>query len=520
VVELARELKLGKEQKDRIGARQAREQKKNEERRAKLAGLGLADNGENLMRLRLWEELNEAEPHNRRCVYTGDLISIERLFSPEIEIEHILPFQRTLDNSAANRTVSLRRANRDKGNLSPWEAFHARTGYNWEGILLRVSALPPNKSWRFGPDAMERFDAEKGFLDRQLTDTAYLARVTREYLTGVCDPNKVWVIPGRLTEMLRRKWGLNRLLSDHNLKNRTDHRHHAIDAFVVGVTDRSLLQRVARAADQQRERLIDDMPEPWDGFREVLGERLRKIVVSHKPDHGKAGKLHEETAYGIVADPEKEGGATLVARKPLDQLNENEIERIRDPKLRERVKAVAASCNGDKLALRKALSEFGEREGIRRVRLLKTEQAFVAIRDKGGAPYKAFIPGDNHHVDIATLPNGRWEGRGVSVFAANQRQNTNGEGGAPVVMRVHKGDLLKMEHDGQERIMRAVRLEPGVGRLRLAEHHESGDLAKRHADPDDPFRWALVSFNQLKVRKARLVGVDVLGRVNDPGPPG
>src|SRR3546814_12146977 len=49
----------------------------------------------------------------------------------------------------------------------------------------------------------------------------------------------VYVIPGRMTAMLRRLWGLNELLTDHNYvenphsgapKNRLDHRHHAIDA--------------------------------------------------------------------------------------------------------------------------------------------------------------------------------------------------------------------------------------------------------------------------------------------------
>src|SRR6185312_10075980 len=113
VVELARELKLGKSKKDEISARQAREARKNDERRRELAALRLPENGENLMRLRLWEELGP-NPLDRRCVYTGEPISIQRLFSPEVEIEHILPFKRTLDNSAANRTVSLRRANRDK----------------------------------------------------------------------------------------------------------------------------------------------------------------------------------------------------------------------------------------------------------------------------------------------------------------------------------------------------------------------------------------------------------------------
>jgi hypothetical protein len=49
--------------------------------------------------------------------------------------------------------------------------------------------------------------------------------------------------------MLRRKWGLNNILPDHNFadpakgKNRKDHRHHAIDAAVIGATSRSLLQK-------------------------------------------------------------------------------------------------------------------------------------------------------------------------------------------------------------------------------------------------------------------------------------
>lgn len=58
-----------------------------------------------------------------------------------------------------------------------------------------------------------------------------------------------------MTEMLRRHWGLNALLSDKErgaakAKNRTDHRHHAIDAAVIAATDRSLINRIAKAAGQ------------------------------------------------------------------------------------------------------------------------------------------------------------------------------------------------------------------------------------------------------------------------------
>ena len=97
-------------------------------------------------------------------------------------------------------------------------------------------------------DALEDIEKTGGFLARQLVDTAYLARVTRQYLWEVCKSNCAWVIPGQMTAMLRRKWGLNPLLGDHNKKNRADHRHHAIDAYVVGLTDRSMLQQIQHAA--------------------------------------------------------------------------------------------------------------------------------------------------------------------------------------------------------------------------------------------------------------------------------
>lgn len=523
VVELTRELKLGQKEKARRQREQAENQRRNDQRREKLAEQGLDDNGENRLRLRLWEELNPDDPANRRCVYSGEQISIARLFSPEIEIDHILPFSRTLDNSAANRTVSSREANRVKRNKTPYEAFGGDEDA-WNAILARAEELPANKRWRFAEDAMERFEANRNFLDRQLTDTAYLSRIAREYLTGVCDPNRVRAIPGQLTAMLRGKWGLNSLLSDHNLKNRSDHRHHAIDAAVAAVTDQGLLQRIASAAEESRERLIDDMPEPWPGFRDDLRGRLEGLQVSYKPDHGKQGRLHEETAYGLIADPDKEEGYNLVYRKPLDGLTENEVERIRDKALRARLRDYIHEAKNAGLTLKQALANFAEKAKVRRVRLLKREADVIPIAGKDGVPYKAYVPGDNHHIDIYAPPGGGpWRGEAATVFEVNQpgyaprwpREHP----GARLVMRVHKGDLMRLLHEGREQVMRVVRLEVAAGRLRLAGHREGGELEKRHADPDDPFRWTFAAFGQLERRRARKVSVDVLGRVSDPGPP-
>ena len=39
----------------------------------------------------LWEELNK-DPLQRCCPYSGEVIGMQKLLSPEVEIEHILPF--------------------------------------------------------------------------------------------------------------------------------------------------------------------------------------------------------------------------------------------------------------------------------------------------------------------------------------------------------------------------------------------------------------------------------------------
>ncbi len=86
-------------------------------------------------------------------------------------------------------------------------------------------------------------------------------------------------------------------------------------------------------------------------------------------------------------------------------------------------------------------------------------------------------------------------------------------------MRLHKGDLLKLEYNGEDSLMRIVRLNPSANRLYLVQHNEAGDLAKRHADADDPFRWDLANIGKLKDRRARAVSVNEIGVVRDPGQP-
>ena len=526
VIEFARELKQSKEKRQEIQKEQSQRQKKNDARREELQKLfGNDEPGDGMLRMRLWEELGEAV-HDRRCVYTGKQIGIERLFSSEVEVEHILPFRRTLDNSFANKTVSCRRANREKGNRSPYEAFHTKP--EWDAILRRAESLPPNKKWRFAEDAMKRFDSEEAFLDRQLVETQYLSRAAKEYLGKICDPKKVWVIPGRLTSMLRGKWGFNSLLdSSNNFKNRDDHRHHAIDAFVVAVTSRSLLQRIAGAADAQveRDRLIEDMPPPYPRFdRADMERRLKRIIVSHRPDHSINGKFLDETAYGPINDPPKWNEHNLAYRKPLESLNANEIERIRDPNLRQEIKERTDLYKSEKNGLQRALKEVSEQHGIRRIRLTKIQRpAHIILHGTQKCFEKAHLDAGNHHIDILDAGGKGWIGVGVSMLEACRDSDSEpwrkDHPNARLIMRLHKGDMLRLQDkEGVERIYVVKRLEISAKRLKLCEQNESGKLQERHKDKGDPFRWLHLSFSKMKEWKCRRVTVDFLGRLHDPHP--
>ncbi len=528
VIELARELSLSKEQKDEIAREQAENQKNNERRQRCLEEHKVADTGFNRMKLRLWEELNPNDPLDRRCPYTGEMIGIEKLLSAEVEIDHILPFQDSLDDGAANKVVCMRYANRDKGKRTPYEAFGGNPGsYDWAAITARADGLPKGKRWRFAPDAREQFEARGGFLARQLVETRYLARLAHAYLGAVCNPNRIWVTPGRMTKIVRKIWGLDSLLPDHNFtneKNRADHRHHAIDALVTALIDRGLLQRIASAYDEERSRI--KVPLPWEGLHDDLKAALERMTVSHKPDHGTAGKLHKETAYGRVAQPEKEGGHTLVNRKMLTALNENEIGRIRDERLRHAVAAHVAEEveKGKKLA--DALASFAIDAakhpawlgGVRRVRVLqKLNLAYtLRIADANGEEYKFYDAGENAYVEIYELPNGRWAGEAVMVYQANRTGHLSTwrsrHPEAKFIMRVHKGDLIRIEENGKERIMVVRQLDAAASRFKLAAHNETGNLDKRHADPNDPFRWLMASYNTLRGMRAMRVRVDELGR--------
>ena len=524
VIEVTRDLKSSQQRKKELIKQYRDNQKDNERYAEELENLRLANNYDNRQRFKLWEELG-ASVIDRRCPFSGEQISLSRLFSPEVEVEHIIPFSQCLDDSLGNKTLAMRKANRDKGERTPHDAFGAsQQGYSWDDILGRADHLPPPKRARFAPDASEKFANQDAWLARQLNDTAYISRVSRQYLTAICNKDNVRAVPGRLTALLRQALGLNRLIGDTAQKERDDHRHHAIDALVVALTDRSLLQKASSHSKWAREKglrkLLDEFPSPWASFHEDAKRSVNKIAVSHKPDHGVEAALHNDTAYGIVEGPDEKGVCTVVYRKKLNDLKPKDLSIIRDIILAKKIEDYVEKSG---LEFKDAVKEFSEKNDIHRCRVSE-KLSVIQIGDRSGHIYKGYKGDGNYCYEIYQTENERWAGDIISSFVANQssyrkfKENTRlfraeSFSGHPLVMRICANDVIALQDSGRC-LMRVAKITSG--QISLADISEA-NVDARNRDKDDTFSYITKSPNSLRTLRARRVFIDAIGRVKDPG---
>ncbi len=614
-IELGRDLPEGEEGRNKIKQEQKINQDKNEQIDGQLREHGQKINFDNRLRMELWEK------QNKLCPYTLDRIGLSELFTFSIDIDHILPFSRSLDDSRANKVVCKQKANQDKGNKTPWEAFHNHPDYDWQAIRENAVARyyhgkdkqwkkntkPVISLWRFQENAFKIWEGdneavkeiarkmakddspvikgiaeiilEKGvgalsdkqkkiaeekyglpytqFSPRHLNDTRYIGRLAREYLECICHIDKIDVLTGRLTALLRGHWGLNSVLRDDTKsqddqgpkkKNRDDHRHHAVDAIVVGMTSKSILQKVATAAEKvEGQKLRHLFPKNEKGhsaidpdwadasgrkinFRDAVKDSVSNIVVSHKAKRKKLrpgittdGQLHNETALGLVKPINKNKNEYVtVVRRPIDYLKERKhVEAIRNPKLRAEFLRAFDDAIENGIKGNEGIQKLAREKGIRRLRCFGPTQA-IPIEDKNGKVYKGYQGDSNWGMEIYTFPEGhkkadKWEGVVISRFDANKPDFRPGttyrpEPTARLVMRLQINDCIEIERAGKKQVMYLAKSNQ-KGKLFFAEHNEA-NLRTRNDDKDDAFEYFLKSANALKSLNARKVHISPTGQVN------
>lgn len=568
VVELARDLPLSQEQKRKVNKTIKNNTDAAIRRSEQLGEIGKRDNGYNRLLLKLWEELGD-DPNDRKSIYSGIPITEQMLFSGEVEIDHILPFSSTLDDSYANKILCLREENRLKSNFAPADVGKWQDHYN--KILERAKILPKNKQWRFALGAMDKFEDKSEFIARQLTDTQYLAKLAREYFDSLYPGEEanadgefkkvqhVWAIPGKLTELLRRNWGLNSLLaaegdkSANSPKNRKDHRHHAIDAIVIGMTTRSLLNKIAKKYGKGE---LDDIETilkrafseefPFEDFRKAVKDAIDKIIISHKQDHGTisragyaqgkgktAGQLHDATALGLTGETDDEGKKIVVTRENFLSLESTDIPKIRDKNLRAELDSAAKqSLPPDfgnmtkaqkKKEFQKVLVSFARDhklyKGIRHVRVLDSLHV-IEIKDKNGKAYKAYKGNSNYRYDVWETLDGKWNSEVISMFDAHQPKWSSefhkNNPTARKVLSLQQNDMVAYNDPEKGHVIARIVKFGQNGQIFFAPHNEA-DVSGRDSDKNDPFKLTVKTATGLKKMQFRQIRVDEMGRVFDPG---
>ena len=385
----------------------------------------------------------------------------------------------------------MRQANRVKGNRTPWEAradFEA-LGWSTAVMLDRAGQMPKNKRYRFGEDGYQRWLKEdKDFLARALNDTRYLSRVAREYLSLIC-PQATRVIPGQMTAMLRAKFGLNDILGLDGEKNRNDHRHHAVDACVIAVTDQGMLQRFAQASASARERqlnrLVEDMPLPWPNYREHVKRAVNHIWVSHKPDHGHEGAMHNDTAYALL------GNGMVSVRKSEDGVRRRDVSAL---------KVIEFTST-------KATDRHGQ------------------LPDGSPRPYKGYKGDSNYCIEIVRNEKHKWEGDVISTFEAYQlvrqhglqrlRDPSIGLSEKPLVMRLMLDEVVRLTIGERIRTMRVATIS-GNGQVFMCDVYEA-NVDARNRNKADSFTYTSKMAGSLKTARARRVTISPIGELRDPG---
>ncbi|WP_320047213.1 type II CRISPR RNA-guided endonuclease Cas9 [uncultured Ilyobacter sp.] len=377
-VEIARDLAKSYNDRQRIIKENKNREQENEKTKRYLSEeFGIKDvKSKLILKYRLYKEQDGRCAYSRKKMDLNDVILDESM----TDIDHIIPYSRSVDDSYNNKVLVLASENRKKSNLLPKEYFD-RQGRDWDTFVLMVKAmkLHPRKKSNLLKEKFTKED-NREWKSRALNDTRYISRFVANYLeNGLIyredsPQQRVYMVPGRLTAQLRARWGLNKVRENGDL-------HHALDATVVAVTDQKAINNISNISRYKELKNSKDIapsteyytdvetgeiyfeeikdtkfPIPWNGFsmelqkrlesdnpqeefynllcdRRYLGwfnyeesfiENLKPVFVSRMPSRGIKGQAHQETIRSSKRIDEQ----ITVSKKVLNMIKLKDLENM------------------------------------------------------------------------------------------------------------------------------------------------------------------------------------------------
>lgn len=326
-LEIGRDLKKSRDERNQIMRRQKENETERKEAEDGLEKEGLAANGKNMLKYRLYQQ------QNGKCIYSGNAIDLRRLDeNGYCDVDHIIPYSRSLDDGQNNKVLCLAEENRKKGSQTPYEYLEPLG--RWEEFETVVNTTPSINRYKrnnlLNKDYQEK-ENDLEFRERNANDNSYIARYVKRYLEDAVDfsasscaiKNRIQVRTGSLTDYLRHQWGL---IKDRNESDR----HHAQDAVVVACATQGMVQKLSKLSaifenkdDFRRKKaeklgheeaevwykyIKQQIREPWSGFRTEVLASLEKVFVSRPPRKNATGSAHKDT---IFSKSEKKGSLPI-----------------------------------------------------------------------------------------------------------------------------------------------------------------------------------------------------------------
>ena len=310
-----------------------------------------------IVKMKLWRE------QNGKCPYSLKSIPAERLYEENfVQVDHIIPFSRSFDDSYNNKVLVLTDENQRKKEKTPFEYFGENVE-KWKSFEEFVESTYKFNLKKRQNLLIKNFSEEKSneWVQRNINDTKYIAKFMYNYITNNLQfadselKRKVYNINGQATAVLRHYWGLKKE------RDKSD-KHHAQDAVIIACATNKNIKRVS---DYSRRKILYndnktelnseiEIKEPRPKFREEVEARMedldnngelyalkhgefrnyddidistiKPIFTSRMPERKITGSAHKDTRRSMKFIDK--GYNFTVVKKSLKNISKKEIEDI------------------------------------------------------------------------------------------------------------------------------------------------------------------------------------------------
>lgn len=405
----------------------------------------------NLFKYKLWLEWNKI------CPYTNTPIPLQKLFTDEISIVYIHPWERFFNDSDRNKALCMTFFKENIINKTPYEYFSTQPSGVWERVKTRVLEQLLNGSGKHGPYLKyKHFTASNYVQDsvaQEFDDRHHMAFKVKKYLSRVAD--EVFAVRGNTTSSLRRKWGISNTPYSFFKKTRgLNSREPAVVALVTALNTPSYLKELRNWNRYEPLPYRGVFPTPWklftrdaiqahktisisiDAQQQVVRRMAQKksAVIHLTPK----GKLHKDSYY--AKRKSYDGTEAFHIRKPINSLTTaKQVSKIVDKGIRELVYDQIDLCGGfiegkiPKNALVVANdtgwetkiflpNKSGDKVPVRSVRMRENVGNAVQLSE---GENKYVNPRKNHHVLIYLTTDNTYQEHVVTFWEAVRRRRNN-----------------------------------------------------------------------------------------------